>query len=178
MEKKFNEETLQHEFESIWKELKPKVIARIETEPNWKNKNWKVLVDDIYNMVNDTAVVDRNDELWDALMMESFHIIFNPAVKFQLINDENKQNEFESRRKEFKLNVKHSHKTESIWKELKPKVIARIETEPDWIYKHWTELEDDVHDMVGRDINHSEWIVIWYESCLVIYNPATYRYNK
>lgn len=72
MEKKFNDETLQHEFETIWKELKPKVIARIETEPDWKNKNYKELVNDIYDM----TVHNINDVVRDAILFEAARIIF------------------------------------------------------------------------------------------------------
>lgn len=94
MEKKFNEETLQHEFEIIWKELEPKIQARLETEPEWiekYEKDWNEWYKDIFYMFLDVCDMLGRKVYWElchTIILESTGTILNSAVYLQHINDE------------------------------------------------------------------------------------------
>lgn len=68
-EKIFDDEAKQYEFEVIWEELEPKIRARLEIEPDWKNKNYKEIANDIYDMAG-----QYNDAVGDAILFEALKI--------------------------------------------------------------------------------------------------------
>lgn len=71
-EKLFIDETKQYEFETVWKELEPKIRVRLALEPDWKNKSYKEVADDVYDMAGQYTY----EAVGDAILFEAANIIF------------------------------------------------------------------------------------------------------